>query len=185
MPAAPLSRVQLTEPLGPEDHLRGPVDAPVQVVEYVDFECPGCKRAAPAVEMLLRHFDGRICVALRHFPLESVHPHALQAAEAAECAAAQGRFWEMAELLFADQLHLASESLSARAERLGLDMECFDAEMGSHAHVEVIRRYLASGTASGVRGTPGFFVNGMIHDVSFGLRGLFDRVEAEIARARS
>ena len=185
MPVAPLSRVHLTEPLGPGDHVRGPTDAPVRVVEYVDFECPDCKRAAPAVEMLLKHFEGRICVALRHFPLESVHPHALQAAEAAECAGAQGRFWEMAGLLFADQLHLDGTNLEARAARVGLDMARYQAEMRAHAHMPVIRRHLESGAASGVRGTPGFFVNGMIHDVSFGLRSLFDRVEAELAKAAS
>ena len=172
--------LQLTEPLGPADHQRGSPDAPVQVVEYVDFECPDCKRAAPSVQMLLHRFEGRICVAIRHFPVEGAHPHALAAAEAAEAAGAQGQFWEMAELLFADQLHLNDASLVRRARHLGLDLERFQAELRRHDHVARIRRHLASGVASGVRGTPGFFVNGRIQDVSFGLASLFDRVRAEL-----
>ena len=173
----------LKEPVNDTDHVLGPTDADVTVVEYVDFECPDCRRAAPALEMLLRQFEDRICLAVRHFPLENVHPHALMAAEAAECAASQGRFWEMAELLFADQLHLEEASLTRRAEQLGLDLDGFELEMSGHDHVPLIRRHLASGSASGVRSTPGFFVNGMIHDVSFGLRSLFDRVQAELTDA--
>ena len=171
----------LKEPVSATDHVRGPDDAPVTVVEYLDFECPDCKRVAPGVALLLKRFEGRVRLVCRHFPLEDVHPHALQAAEAAECAASEGRFWEMSELLFENQRHLELDVLHALAQRLGLDMSRFSDALATHVHVPEIRAQLAGGLRSGVRGTPGFFVDGTILDVSFGLRSLFDLVEAKLA----
>src|SRR5437868_8562593 len=91
---------ELTVPVSAVDYIRGAEHAPVTVVEYGDFECPNCKQAAPAVKLLLDRYAGRVRVAFRHFPLEEVHPHALHAAQAAETAGAQGKFWEMHDLLF-------------------------------------------------------------------------------------
>src|SRR5215813_8464511 len=102
------------------DHTLGPDHAPVTVVEYGDFECPNCKQAAPAVKLLLERFTERVRFAYRHFPLEDVHPHALLAAQAAECASGQGKFWEMHDLLFANQDHLKLRQLQGYAEQLGL-----------------------------------------------------------------
>jgi protein-disulfide isomerase len=172
--------VDLIEPMTNADHHVGPADARVVVVEYGDFECPNCKQAAPAVEMLLKRFEGRVCFAYRHYPLEDVHRHALQAAEAAECAGAQDRFWEMHALLFENQQALEIEHLRAYAQRLGLDMKRYEREMVEHVHLERVRCNIDTGHKSGVRATPGFFVNGRRQDVSFGLRLLFDATEAAL-----
>jgi len=173
-----LSAFELVEALGAADHVLGPEQAPVVVVEYGDFECPNCKQAASAVEILLERFRDRVRFGFRHFPLEDVHPHALQAAQAAECAGAQGRFWEMHRLLFEQQTHLDLQHLYGYAEDLGLDVARFTAELSDQIYLQRIREHIASGQRSGVRGTPGFFVNGRIQDVSFGLRQLFDATEA-------
>ena len=174
------SHLDLVEPISAVDHVLGPGHAPVVVVEYGDFECPNCKQAAPAVKMLLERFEGNVRFAFRHFPLEEVHPHARQAAEAAECAGAQGRFWEMHELLFAHQTHLDAKHLHGYAEQLGLDLARFTAELDDQVYLQRIREHVASGKRSGVRGTPGFFINGRIQDVSFGLHALFDATEAAV-----
>ena len=173
-------RFELTQPVVATDHTLGPDHAPVTIVEYGDFECPNCKQAAPAVKLLLERFDQRVRFAYRHFPLEDVHPHALLAAEAAECAGAQGKFWEMYELLYAHQDHLKIKNLQGYAEQLGLDMALYISEMDDHVYLQRVREQIQSGLASGVRGTPGFFVNGTIHDVSFGVRSLFDAVETAL-----
>src|SRR5579862_3148561 len=112
----------LALPVTAADHSLGPEHAPVVLVEYGDFECPLCKQAAPTVRMLLERFAGRVRLVFRHFPLEEAHPHALAAAEAAECAGGQGKFWEMHDLLFAHQEHLKLAHLHSYAEQLRLDM---------------------------------------------------------------
>ena len=175
---------ELTQPVIPTDHTLGPDHAPVTVVEYGDFECPNCKQAAPAVKLMLERFDQRVRFAYRHFPLEDVHPHALLAAEAAECAGAQGKFWEMHELLFAHQDRLKLNHLKGYAEQLGLDMALYTSEMDDHVYLQRIREHIEGGKRSHVRGTPGFFVNGTIQDVSFGLQALFDATEAALHAGR-
>jgi protein-disulfide isomerase len=171
---------QLTVPVNAADHSIGPAHASVVVVEYGDFECPNCKQAAPAVKLLLRHFTGRIRFVYRHFPLEEVHPHALQAAEAAESAGAQGKFWPMHDLLFDNQPHLKLLQLRSYAEQLQIDIGRYAAEMDDHLYLQRIREHIQSGRDSGVRHTPTFFVDGRIQDVSFGLRSLFDAVDAAL-----
>jgi protein-disulfide isomerase len=168
----------LTAPVDVADHILGPIHAPVTIVEYGDFECPNCKQAAPAVKLLLERYAGRVRFAFRHFPLEEVHPHALPAAEAAECASGQGKFWEMHDLLFANQEHLKLKNLHSYAEGLGLDMARYTAEMDDEVYLQRVREHIDSGQRSGVRSTPGFFVNDAIQDVSFGLHSLFDATEA-------
>ncbi len=170
----------LSAPVTAVDHALGPDHAPVTLVEYGDFECPNCKQAAPAVKLLLERFDERVRFVYRHFPLEEMHPHALLAAEAAECAASQGKFWQMHELLFANQDHLKEKNLHSYAEQLDLDMARYTADMDDHVYLQRVREHIDSGLKSGVRGTPGFFVDGKIHDVSFGIRALFDAVEAAL-----
>jgi protein-disulfide isomerase len=167
---------ELTLPVGPSDHFIGAAHAPVTVVEYGDFECPNCKQAAPALKQLLSRYKDRVRVVYRHFPLESVHPHALNAAEAAECAAAQGRFWPMHDLLFEHQDALKGHNLREYAERLELDMAKFDAEMRDHLYLQRIREQITSAEESGARATPTFFVNGRLQDASYGLVPLFDAV---------
>ena len=169
---------QLTAPVSAVDHVLGPAHAPVTVVEYADFECPNWKQATPAVKLLLERFAERVRIVFRHSPIEQVHPHALMAAEAAECAGGQGQFWPMHDLLFEHQLHLKGHQLHSYAELLGLDMVRYSAEMEDHVYLQRIREHQQSGRDSGVRGTPTFFVNGRIQDVSFGIHALFDAVDA-------
>jgi protein-disulfide isomerase len=178
------SHATLVDTIGAVDHILGADHAPVVVIEYGDFECPNCKQAAPAVKMLLERFDGDVRFAFRHVPLEEVHPHALQAAEAAECAGAQGKVWEMHELLFAHQTHLGAKCLLGYAEQLGLDLARFTAELDDQVYLQRIRKHVAGGKRSGVRGTPGFFVNGRIQDVSFGLHALFDATQVVLSCLR-
>jgi protein-disulfide isomerase len=175
---------QLTAPIDTIDHLLGPRGAAVTVVEYGDFECPNCKQAASAVKLLLERFEDRVRYAFRHFPLVDVHPHALLAAQAAEAAGAQGKFWEMHDLLFENQTHLKAQHLHNYAERLELDMARYTAEMDDTIYLQRIREHVESGRESGARATPTFFVNARTQDVSFGLRALFDAVEAVLNRKR-
>jgi protein-disulfide isomerase len=172
----------LAVPVNATDHTLGTPHAPVTVVEYGDFECPVCKQAAPAVKLLLDRFAGRIRFVFRHFPLEAIHPHALHAAEAAEVAGAQGKFWQMHDLLFENQQHLKLKQLHGYAERLELDMARFTAEMDDEIYLQRIREHIEGGTRSSVRATPGFFINGVIQDVSFGMHALVDGVEAALRR---
>jgi protein-disulfide isomerase len=174
---------QLADPLGPTDHVRGPEHAPVTVVEYGDFQCPQCKQAVGAVKQVLARFENQVRFAFRHFPLVGVHPHALRAAEAAECAAGQGRFWEMHDLLFEKQSHLEPAHLFDHARSLGLDMARFTAEMDDEIYLQRVREHQKSGEASGVRATPTFFVNGNLVDVSYGLNSLRDAVDAQLQKA--
>jgi len=171
---------ELSVPVNPGDHTIGPPHARVTVVEYGDLECPNCKQAVPAVKLLLQRFKDRILFVYRHFPLEEVHPHALLAAEAAESAGAQGKFWQMHDLLFDNQTHLKPNSLRGYAERLQLDMTRYTADMKEHTYLQRIREHEQSGRDSGVRHTPTFFVNRKIHEVSFGLESLFQAVEAAL-----
>jgi protein-disulfide isomerase len=176
------SHGDLTQPVTATDHLLGDPHAPVTVVEYGDFECPICKQSAPAVKLLLQRFENAVSFVYRHFPQEAAHPHALAAAEAAECAGAQGRFWAMHDLLFERQPHLSRKDLDACARQLGLDVASFTSEMDDGVYLQRIREHQESGRASNVRATPGLFVNGVIVDISFGMRALFDAVESRIPR---
>jgi protein-disulfide isomerase len=176
---------ELKVPVNASDHAIGPEHARVTVVEYGDFECPNCKQAAPSVKILLERFKGSVRFVYRHFPLEEVHPSALHAAEAAECAGAQAKFWPMHDLLFDNQAHLKPAQLASYAERLTLDMERYRSEMDDHLYLQRIREHMESGHASGVRSTPAFFVNGRVQDVSFGMNHLFEAVEKLLATRRS
>jgi protein-disulfide isomerase len=170
-------RFELAEPVGPIDHVMGSAHAEVTIVEYGDFECPNCKQAAPAVRHVLHHYAGRVRLAFRHFPLEEVHPHALHAALAAETAGAQGKFWEMHDLLFENQSHLKLNQLRGYAQKLELDLERYDSEMRDELYLQRVREEIDGGKRSGVRATPTFFVEGAVLDVSFGLNALRRRVD--------
>jgi protein-disulfide isomerase len=173
---------ELSAPIDASDHVLGEPHAPVELVEFGDFECPNCKQAAPAVRLLLDRYPGRIRFAFRHFPLEEVHPHALLAAEVAEVAAAQGKFWAMHDLLFEHQLHLKGSSLRGYAERLQIDMARYAAELDDHIYLQRIREHVQIARRSGVRGTPTFFLNRRLQDVSFGIHLLHDAVAAAVQR---
>jgi protein-disulfide isomerase len=159
-----LHRPRLTIPVSERDHVIGPETAPVTMVEYGDYECPYCGAAHPAVKQVLQMLGDELRFAFRHFPLSQIHVHALPAAEAAEAAGAQGRFWEMHDLLFANQRALELDRFLVFAEVLGLDLERFAADLQQHTYQPRVREDFMSGIRSGVNGTPTFFVNGIRHN---------------------
>ena len=165
------------------DHVRGPENAPVTVVEYGDFECPYCGQAEPAVRELLRDF-GDVRYVWRHLPLTDVHPHAQLAAEAAEAAAAQGAFWEMHDLLLDHQDALTLRDLIGYAGSLGLNTERFTADLRTHAGAARVSEDLDSADLSGVSGTPTFFVNGKRHYGAYDIETLTKAVKLAMARAK-
>ena len=174
--------IDLAIPVTAVDHALGTEHSPVTVVEYGDFECPICKQAAPAVKLMLERFGARTRFVFRHFPVESAHPHAMHAAQAAEAAGGQGKFWQMHDLLFDNQRHLKLANLREYAQRLELDMPRFIAEMDDEIYLQRVREHMAGGTRSHVRGTPTFFINGVLHDVSFGMHALIEGVEAVLKK---
>lgn len=157
----PTVLVPLVEP--DRDHIRGPVDAPLTLVEYSDFECPFCGRATGVVEELHERLGDRFRYVFRHVPLVDVHPHAELAAEAAEAAGAQGRFWEMHDRLFAHRDRLQAVDLLDHAAAVGLDLPRFTRDLGTGRYADRVRDDAASAEASGVTGTPTFFVGGQRH----------------------
>jgi Na+/H+ antiporter NhaA len=175
--------VDLADPVDPErDHVRGPREAPVTLVEYGDFECPHCGQAEPMVRELLRD-RGDLRYVWRHLPLSDVHPHAQLAAEASEAAAAQGAFWEMHDLLLAHQDALRPEDLIGYARQLGLDVERFTRDLGRHAGAARVAADVESADMSGVSGTPTFFINGRRHHGAYDVASLTAAVKAARARA--
>jgi protein-disulfide isomerase len=173
-----LHEPRLTVPVGERDHLRGSPTASVTLVEYGDYECPYCGTAHPIVNEVQRVMGDDLLFAFRHFPLTQVHPHAGIAAEAAEAAGAQGRFWEMHDLLFEHQDRLTPPDLLRYAGALGLDLDRFAAELESHVHAPRVREDFLSGIRSGVNGTPTFFINDVRYNGSFELPALLGAVRA-------
>jgi protein-disulfide isomerase len=174
----------LAVPPEPTDHSQGSEHARVVVVEYGDFECPSCKVAATTPALLLDRFPNQVRFVFRNFPLEEAHPHALFAAEAAEAAGAQGKFWPMYDVLFKNQAHLKSADLQRYATGLGLDMARYVAEMDDHIYLQKVREHIAGGRRSHIRATPTFFINGVVQDISFGMKSLHDAVAAAVAHHR-
>ncbi len=174
--------VDLADPVDPgRDHVRGPVDAPVTVLEYGDFQCPYCGQAEPALRELLRE-HGDVAYVWRHLPLNDVHPNAQRAAEAAEAAAEQGAFWEMHDLLLEHQDALGYRDLVGYAEQLGLDADRFEDDLRTRTGAGRIAQDVDSADLSGVSGTPTFFVNELRHYGAYDIATLSAAVKA--ARAR-
>jgi Na+/H+ antiporter NhaA len=165
------------------DHIRGPDSALVTLVEYGDFECPYCGRAESTIRELLSNFGQDLRYVWRHLPLNDVHTHAQIAAEASEAAAAQGRFWEYYDALFADQSALTGKDLIARAERMGLDVERFTEDVREHRYAGRIADDVASADESGVSGTPTFFINGRRHQGPYDIDSLTTAIRAAKTRA--
>jgi Protein-disulfide isomerase len=156
---------KLTAPVDPErDHLYGPEDAPVTLVEYGDYECPHCGAAHPVVQSIQKQMGTNLRFVFRNFPLTELHPHAQHAAEAAEAAAPSGKFWEMHDVLFENQRHLTDEDLKGYAARVGADADAVASALSDHAYEARVREDFLSGIRSGVNGTPTFFINGVRHD---------------------
>jgi protein-disulfide isomerase len=169
---------QLTVEVSESDHAIGSLDAPVTLVEYGDYECPDCLNSEPIVRQLFQHFGDRLRVVFRHFPMYSVHPSASTAAQAAEAAAGQGKFWEMHRALFNHQKQLAELDLTHLALTLGLDPYKFQADIESRQVTQKVREHHEGGERSGVKGTPTFFINGRRHDGPEDLQTLLGHIEA-------
>ena len=163
------------------DHIHGPASAPVAVIEYGDFECPVCCQAHGALEVLLAHFGQRMCYVFRHYPMREAHPHAELAAEAAEAAAAQGKFWPMQGLLFEHQQHLDERRLLECATKAGLDLRRYRKEMRDRIYLQRVQEHMEGGRHLGLRSTPAFFVNGSFADVSFGVQHLHEAIDRALA----
>jgi Na+/H+ antiporter NhaA len=174
----------LMVPVDPErDHIRGPAKAPITVVEYADFECPYCGQAEPVVRELLRDF-GDVRYVWRHLPLNEVHPRAQAAAEAAEAAALQGKFWEMHDLLFEHQDTLSPRDLIGYADSLDLDIQQFMHDLREHAGAARIASDIDSADLSSVSGTPSFFINGIRHYGAYDIDSLSAAIRAAHARTK-
>lgn len=174
----------LAEDVDPaRDHIRGPDDAPVTLLEYGDFQCPYCGQAEQVIRELLTSSGSDVRYVWRHLPLGDVHPYAQIAAEASEAAAAQGRFWEMYDTLLTHQDALRPPDLAGYAEQLGLDMERFREDQRTHAHVGRVLADVSSADESGVSGTPTFFINGRRHYGVYDIDTLTEAVRAAKRRA--
>jgi protein-disulfide isomerase len=169
---------QLTPPLSAEDHVDGPDRAELELVMYGDFQCPYCTAAFPIVHRIRDQLAGRLIFAFRHFPLRQIHPDAQRAAEASEAAAAQGAFWQMHDRMYESRGALGREDLIAYATELGLDTDRFTTELDHQVHAPRVQRDVDSGLASGVAGTPAFFVGGRLHAGSFDAASLTAALEA-------
>jgi protein-disulfide isomerase len=170
----------LTVPVSAErDHIQGPADAPVTLVEYGDYECPYCGGAHPIIKQVQERLGDRMRFVFRNFPITTAHPRAEPAAEAAEAAGAQDRFWEMHDLIYEGQPRLSDADLRGYAEQVGFDLERFDRELADHTYADRVREDFMGGVRSGVNGTPTFFINGARYDDPYDV----DTLTAALERA--
>jgi protein-disulfide isomerase len=173
---------RLTEPVDENrDHFQGSTDARVTLVQYGDYECPYCGAAYPIIKDVQAQMGERLRFVFRNFPITTSHPHAEQAAEAAEAAAAQGKFWEMHDLLYENQSHLEDDDLRRYAEQLALELDAFDRDLAEHVHADRVHGDFMSGVRSGVNGTPTFYLNGTRYDDSYDAATLLDALERAAA----
>jgi protein-disulfide isomerase len=176
---------RLTLPIGSRDHAEGPVEATLVLVEYGDYECPYCGAAYPIVKKVQKRLGSRLRFVFRNFPLTNMHPFAQQAAETAEAAAAQGKFWEMHDFLYENQASLGDPAFLLRqARKLQLDAAQLEREVAGHVYLPRIEEDYSSGIRSGVNGTPTFFVNSVRYDGYPGFEPLvaaLERAEASSA----
>jgi protein-disulfide isomerase len=171
----------LTQPVSAHDHAEGPADAPLTLVEYGDYQCPYCGAAYPVVKRLQKTLGKKLRFVFRNFPLTQAHPYALIAAEAAEAAALQGKFWEMHDLLFEQQTLLKPEIIPSWAKRIGLNLEQFGNDVKQGVVEKRIKEDRQSGIRSGVNGTPTFFINGIRYDGPHDYDSLLTALESELA----
>ena len=172
-------------PITPEDHNQGPENAEVTLVEYGDYECPHCGRAYPIVKQVQKHFRKRVRLVFRNFPLAEMHPHAEAAAEVAEFAGAQGKFWEMHDLLFENQTRLGDALFAELARKLKLSTSAMEQALEQNTFEARVRADFSGGVRSGVNGTPTFFINGHRHDDSFDFETLVSAIDGAMNKAKS
>ena len=175
----------LKVPITAEDHAQGPENAEVILVEYGDYECPHCGRAYPIVQQVQKHFGKRLRFIFRNFPLGEMHPHAVAAAEVAEFAGSQGKFWEMHDLLFENQTRLGDALFSELGEKLKLSTAALREALEQDTFDARVRDDFKGGVRSGVNGTPTFFINGHRHDASFEFETLVSAIGQAMRTAKS
>jgi protein-disulfide isomerase len=157
---------KLEIPVTPErDHIEGLVNASLTLVEYGDYQCPYCGAAYPEVKRVQKELGSELRFVFRNFPLTNMHEHAMNAAETAEAASAQGKFWPMHDFLYEHQVTLGDSTVAVgHAKNLGLDTQRFEREIAQHVYQKRIKEDFMGGVRSGVNGTPTFYVNGVRHD---------------------
>jgi protein-disulfide isomerase len=170
----------LTVPVTPRDHILGPANAPVTLLEYGDYECQHCGMAHPIVKLIQQHFGKRLRFVFRHFPLSQAHPNAESAAQAAEFTGAQGKFWEMHDGLFENQDRLGLPLYMALAGLLGLSEAELREALVEGTYAPKVRADFLSGVRSGVNGTPCFFINGERHDGTYAFEDLGPAIEERL-----
>jgi protein-disulfide isomerase len=175
----------LKVPITTDDHAQGPDDADVTLVEYGDYECPHCGRAHPIVKQVQKHFGKRLRFIFRNFPLGEMHPHAVAAAEVAEFAGSQGKFWEMHDLLFENQTRLGDALFSELGEKLKLSGSALREALEQGTFEARVRHDFSGGVRGGVNGTPTFFINGHRHDASFDFETLVSAMQMVISTAKT
>ncbi|HKK44747.1 MAG TPA: thioredoxin domain-containing protein [Balneolaceae bacterium] len=163
--------------IGPQDNVKGHPFAPVQLIEYGDYECPYSRKGYHFVQMLLQKRVGQVYFAFRNFPLRNIHPHAEISAEAALAARQQGRFWEMHDLLFGNNRHLNEKNIFGFAEQINLDLDKFENDLKQHIFREQITSELKEGRKYGVQGTPTFFINEDFYEGELNYRALQDEID--------
>ena len=168
----------LKVPISSSDHVEGNATAACTLVEYGDYQCPHCGRAYPIVKRIQKHFGDRLRFVFRNFPLNEIHPEAESAAEASEYAAAHGKFWQMHDALFENQVNLGLGIYQEFAKELGLDPAALRDALKLGKFRERVRADFNGGVRSGVNGTPTFFINGQRHDNSFDFETLSETIEA-------
>ncbi len=171
----------LTQPVSARDHAQGPEDAPLTLVEYGDYQCPYCGAAYPVVKRVRKVLGKKLRFVFRNFPLTQAHPYAMVAAEAAEAAALQGKFWEMHDLLFEQQTFLEPDIIPLWAKRIGLNVGKFGNDIKEGGVAKRIKEDRQSGIRSGVNGTPTFYINGTRYDGSPDDESLLAALESELA----
>jgi protein-disulfide isomerase len=174
--------MSLRVPVGEQDHLQGGAHAKCTLVEYGDYECPHCGHAHPIVKRVQKHFGKKLCFVFRNFPLAEIHPHAESAAETAEYAGAQGKFWQMHDGLFENQEQLGGALYLKLAQQLGLPPQDLRAAVEKREFLPRVKSDFTGGVRSGVNGTPTFFLNGNRHDGSFEYEDLVAAIKEVLNR---
>ena len=175
----------LKVPVTTEDHAQGPASADVTLVEYGDYECPYCGQAYPIVQEVQKQFGKRLRLVFRNFPLSEMHPHAEAAAEVAEFAGAQGKFWEMHDKLYENQARLGEELYFDLADKLKLSSTALRQALEQRTFEARVRADFKGGVRSGVNGTPTFFINGHRHDGSFDFETLVSAIHQAIGTPKA
>jgi len=166
------------------DHIQGELTAPIELVEYGDYQCPSCGQAYPILKRIQKKLKGDLRFVFRNFPLSEMHPDAFDAAVAAEAAALQGKFWEMHDIIYENQGMLSSDALFGYAKKIGLNMDRFNEDTQKVSLSQKVENDFESGVKSGVNGTPGFFINGYKYNGGWGESYFTEYLKATLNQAK-